>query len=147
MWVYRSDCVVSWWYAGKDAKSADVAAARVLKHLDAAKKNIDVNVAYVQHAISRVKRRLSQNRRSLTLSSHWQHDIISKKDFMKYFDDELAARIEMRDISTVQERIKRVDFEADYDVDFDEVTQPSLTQTFINALTCVSHVSRRWVTG
>ena len=38
-----------------------------------------------------------------------QHDKITKKDFMKYFDEELAARIEMRDIASVQERIKRFD--------------------------------------
>jgi hypothetical protein len=41
---------------------------------------------------------------------------ISKKDFMKYFDDELASRIDMRDVTAVQERIKRTDVEVDYEL-------------------------------
>jgi len=36
---------------------------------------------------------------------------------MRYFDDELAARIQMRDIASVQERIMRKDVEEDYDFD------------------------------
>jgi hypothetical protein len=36
---------------------------------------------------------------------------------MKYFDEELAARIEMRDIASVQERIKRFDCADDYELE------------------------------
>ena len=45
--------------------------------------------------------------------------MISKTAFMRYFDDELAARIQMRDIASVQERILRKDVEEDYE--FEEV--------------------------
>ena len=55
-------------------------------------------------------------RESLTTNRTVQHDRITKAAFMKYFDEELAARIEMRDIASVQERIKRVHCDSEYEL-------------------------------
>jgi len=45
--------------SGLDAATADAAAARLHEHIDAALKNIDINVQYVEHAIAKVKSRRS----------------------------------------------------------------------------------------
>jgi hypothetical protein len=100
-----------------DADAADGGAARVREHLDAACENIDVNVQYVSHAISKVRTALTPLLfATLIVILRSQDGLISKKDFMRYFDTELAARIDMRDVTGVQARIKREDVEVAYDL-------------------------------
>merc|ERR1711998_411988 len=83
---------------GMSEREADSAADRIREHIDAARKDIDVNVDYVQSAIARGGK-------------------ITKSDFKNFFETELVSRIEMSHIVSIQEKIKRMDVGDYYDLD------------------------------